>query len=247
MTFKADMGIVCSHPKETRAVAALLEGARREQFSLFTGHTGVLENRPCAVIESGMGGDRAYIAAKQLIGLVQPALILDFGVAAGVRDGLMAGSVIMAEKAVDASPLIKEWAKTDPFFMTPPRFTKEPILKELAIALPPEIKSALAGWEKVREGVIGSADFFLEHSLVRQELARRGVDAFCYEAFAVIQSSMEAGVPAFSIRGISDSGDEDAHRQFRDGLNAALSSLSKILVRFAANGIAFPKPESASL
>ena len=243
MTFKAEIGVVCSHPKETRTVAALLDGAKRAQFSLFTGFCGILENRPCAVIESGMGGDRAYIAAKQLIGLFQPEMILDFGVAAGVHNGLNVGSVVMAVKAAEVSPLIKEWAKIDPFFITPPKFAKEPILKEIIIAPPPELISAFDGWEKIKEGAVGSADFFLEHSLVKKELSKRGVDAFCYETFAVIQSSREAGVPALSIRGISDNGEEDAHRQFRGGLNAALSSLADILVRLAAIKMAFPKPE----
>jgi len=223
MSEKIDMGIVTSHPSETRAVIALLKDARNKSFSLFTGAVGMLEGHRCAVIESGMGSSRAFIAAKQLLPVFHPALIVDFGVAAAVGSDLVPGDVVIAQKVVDVAPLIEAWKRIDPFFLSPPRLTIEPPLKELTAAIQPDVANEMKKWQGLKTGVIASADFFLRSSIVRNELGRRGVDAFCYESFAVAKAAAEAATPWLSLRGISDTGGEDALARFHRSLNKALT------------------------
>ena len=98
MDIFTDIGIVCSHPKETRKLASVLKKARKERFSLFHGYTGILQGYRCVIIESGKGGNRAFVAAKQVFALFGPRIILDFGVAAGVHPDLRPGSVFFAQK-----------------------------------------------------------------------------------------------------------------------------------------------------
>jgi len=223
-----DIGIVCSHPRETRALAARLKNREKKIYSLFTGYTGSLLNYSCVIIESGMGGDRAYIATKQLIPLWEPRLIIDFGVAAGVNPELFPGAVFMAEKAWGISRLVKSWERTDPFFTSAQNLPEkidgneqcpDPGIMEEAKKIP-----------DVHTGIVGSADFFLKSKLVREEFSRRGIDSFNYETFAVFQAANEAGVPCISIRGISDTGGENAQPEFRKNLKKAISGATEALI-----------------
>ena len=240
MSEKIDIGIVTSHPSETRTISALLKDACNKSFSLFTGAAGTLEGQRCAVIESGMGKSRAYIAAKQLLTVFHPALIVDFGVAAAVSAGLAVGDVVIGQKVVDVTPLIEAWKQNDPFFLLPPRLTTEPPLEELTASIQQDAANMIKKLVGVKTGVIASADFFLHSSVVRNELAQRGVDAFCYETFAVTKAASEAMTPWLSLRGISDTGDKDALEQFHRSLNRVLTCARDALNQIV--GFWFRKP-----
>lgn len=231
MDSSADIGIVCSHPKETRALASVLKKAQKERFSLFKGYTGILQGYRTVIIESGMGGDRAFVAAKQILGTFGLRIVLDFGVAAGVHPDLCPGSVFFAQKVVDLSGFIRNWQSIDPFLgsvsKAPGKFERKEIeISELFL-------SEMGRMKGLALGAVGSADFFLADSLVRRELFRRGIDLFDYESFSVIRAAAENGVLCMSLRGVTDRGDETALEDFHKNLDKTLSDtvdyLSRIL------------------
>lgn len=225
-----DIGIVCGHPREMRAVASILKDAARERFSLFNGYTGMLEDCSCVVIGSGMGADRAYLATKQIIPLFEPRLIMDFGVAAGLRSDLSPGDVIAAEKVKDLSRLIKAWEEEAPFFTRRPNLAGN--LEAEDISLTKERLKPLGEIQGLKQAVVGSADFTLRNSLVGEELLGRGVDVFDNETFWVVKAAVEADVPCVSVRAVSDSGDEkalgDFHQHFKSVIKKALGYLREI-------------------
>lgn len=229
MDTSADIGIVCSHPKETRKLAVVLKNAQREPFSLFKGYSGILHGYRCVIIESGMGGDRAFVAAKQILTIFRPRVVLDFGVAAGVHPDLCPGSVFFAQKAVDLSGFFRYWQSVDPFFssisLAPAKFESEEIeISELFL-------SEMGRMKGLALGTLGSADFFLTDSLVRKELFRRGIDLFDYESFSVIKAAAENGILCMSLRGVTDRGDETAQADFHKNLDQALSATTDYLSR----------------
>ena len=222
MNKPSNIGIVCAHPREMRAVSSVLKNASLERFSLFKGYTGMLEGSPSVVIGSGMGGDSSYLATKQIIPLFQPGLIVDFGVAAGLRSDLHPGDVIAAEKVVDLSYFLRAWKEEDPFFSLSPSLPGKLELEEIPMA--EESMKLLREIEGLISGVIGSADFTLQNSMVREELARRGIDAFDNETFSVVGAASEAGISCISVRAISDLGCENALEEFQQNFKAAIKN-----------------------
>ncbi|MBN1902460.1 hypothetical protein JW926_14130 [Candidatus Sumerlaeota bacterium] len=229
MDSAAEIGIVCSHPKEAKSLASILKSAERERFSLFGGYSGILEGYRSVIIESGVGGDRAYVAAKQILGIYKPRIILDFGVAAAVHPELSPGSVFFAQKVVDLSDFISKWKSVDPFFHSasgaPEKFERRDLdISELFL-------SEMGRLQGLSFGTTGSADFILSDSLVRKELFRRGIDLFDCESYSVIRAASENGVLCMSLRGVTDRGDETALDDFQKNLEQALSSAVDYLRR----------------
>jgi len=230
-----DIGIVCSHLLETRTVVSLLTNTRKERFSLFAGYTGNLYGLSCAILESGMGADRAYLAAKQIISLFKPCVILDFGVAAGVNPALSPGMVFLAEKARDLTSFVRLWEAQDPFFSSTQHLPGNMDIEEIPMSS--EILAQVRNKSDVKTGMAGSADFFLRSSLVREELGRRGIDIFDYETFSVVKAASESGIPVLSIRGVSDLGNDSAQEGFRKNFQNALVQAGDFLPIFS--GICF--------
>ena len=228
-----DLGIVCSHPRETRAIVSLLKDGKRERFSLFIGYIGFLCGISCVIIESGMGRDRAYLAAKQTIPLFKPRVILDFGVAAGVNPALCPGTVFLAKKSVDLSEFMSIWEKRDPFFTSTQHLPDKVDSEEIGVHS--EILDQIVKSDDIKTGTAGSADFFLRSSLVRDELARRAIDIFDYETFSVLKAAVESGIPALSVRGVSDSGRDNAQEEFQTNLKKAIFRAADFLPSLCKN------------
>jgi nucleoside phosphorylase len=229
MDTTADLGIVCSHPKETRVLASVLKRAQKERFSLFKGYSGILQGYRSVIIESGMGGDRAYVAAKQILGTFNPQIIIDFGVAAAVHPDLSPGSVFFAQKVVDLSDFIRYWQGVDPFLSSisraPANFERREIeISELFLG-------EMGRLQGLAFGTVGSADFFLVDSMVRKELFRRGIDLFDYESYFVIKAAAENGVLCMSLRGVTDRGDETAQEDFHKHMEQSLDVTVDVLMR----------------
>jgi len=227
MEEKTEIGIVCSHPRETRGAVSILKNVESKQFSLFPGYTGDCGGRKCVVIESGMGADRAFIAAKQLVPIFHPDLIVDFGVAAGLSPSLEPGRVILSGKVKDVSTFLKDWEREDPFFSSLPRLPEEYPLEE--VDTPEEWMERIGRSGDMTPAVIGCSDFFLRSAIVREALLARGVEAFDFESFSVMKASEEAGIPSLCIRGISDRGDESAPGEFKSNLSRAITAAAGAL------------------
>jgi len=225
------LGIVCSHPAEMRAVLAIMKEKHDVRFSLFKGCEGRLGERPCVAIESGMGGDRAYVATKQLLPIYRPRVILDFGLAAGLRADIVPGDVVVADRVLDCSVFLGSWKERDPFLTNDPPGT---VLEEGSVLEPAEGVLAAAERNGLKRAAVGSAEFFLESGRVRDALRDLGVDVFDYETWSVGLAAHEAGVSWASLRAVSDGGTQSAREDFHRHMKASLSKASEALARFAA-------------
>ena len=232
MSDKAYMGIVCSHSKEAAAAASVLKQAKKQRFSLFTGYTGFLSNRKTVIIESGMGGDRSYIAAKQLIPLYKPEILLDFGVAAGVSAKLSPGDVAIIARAYDMSAYFQNLEKEDPFISERHPIPESAMHNSItANGIPQKLRENPEGAFPANSA---SADYFLNDSFICKELQKRGVDVFTFETYSLFQAASEAKIPFFGLRVISDRGDEKAGKDFRRNLRKALNNASLYLKKISA-------------
>ena len=89
------IGIIVAMPEE---IKPLLKGAPqvvREQLGIFPLYSFSQHNHRFAVIESGIGADRALTAAQTLTEALNPELLISMGFGGGVSPGLQAGDIVI--------------------------------------------------------------------------------------------------------------------------------------------------------
>lgn len=231
MADKIAIGIVCSHPKETKSLSAVLKNAKKARFSLFRGMEGMLGDKPCIVIESGMGGDRAYAAVKQLIPLYEPEVILDFGAAAALSGDFSPGDLVAVNAAMNCSAFLSAWKKSDPFFNDPAQI---PDMDFPVIRVPSNVTSVFQKIGDISVTDAGCADHFIESETVRNTLQEQEIGLFDYETWSVFQASKESGVLYGSLRVITDKAGKNAVKEFRKNAGPALNRAAGILPSIVA-------------
>lgn len=168
---------------------------RRAGHGYFEGEIG---GSPAVLAISGIGEERAYKTAKEILGLFPDArAYVSVGLSASLVPGLSPGDIVGASEIVTpASP-----------FNTYPC---DPGLLDAVSKI------------KFRTGKFVAASKTVTTSLEKREIARSsGAIALDMESGGAARASVEAGVPFISIRAISDGLDEDLPVDFnllmRDG------------------------------
>jgi len=103
-----DAGIVFALAVEADAFERLVEGRREFRASRLTFHTGRVAGRSIAWCVSGIGGEAAEAATRQLIAGHRPRCVITAGFAGALDPGISRGSVIRGSRAVrdgDATPV----------------------------------------------------------------------------------------------------------------------------------------------
>jgi nucleoside phosphorylase len=225
-------------PLETAALRSLLPGSqvRREPNgvrsieSTFVGTHITWELR---TVEGGMGNVATAAAAAQSFDNFSPDLILFVGVAGGLKPADQKhGDVVITNRAYNASAGKEATGPNgEPTFLGRPmseRITQE--LEELAkqvastMRLHASIKiSAVAS----TEAVLGTADGSI-YKRIRENI--NDCSIVDMESYGVLLGARRVGVPAISVRGISDLVDDktpgaDEHRQPTAAKNAAKVAL----------------------
>jgi adenosylhomocysteine nucleosidase len=107
-----DAGIVFALAVEADAFERLVEGRREFRASRLTFHTGSVAGRAIAWCVSGIGGEAAEAATRQLIAGHRPGCVITAGFAGALDPGLSRGGVIRGSRAVregDAPPVTLAW------------------------------------------------------------------------------------------------------------------------------------------
>jgi adenosylhomocysteine nucleosidase len=161
---------------------------RRAGHGYFEGEIG---GSPAVLAVSGIGEERAYKTAKEILGLFPDALAyVSVGLSASLVPELSPGDIVGASEIVTAS---------SPFNTHP----CDPGLIEDVSKI------------NFRTGKFAAASKTVITSLEKREIARAsGAIALDMESGGAARGSIEAGVPFISIRAISDGLDEDLPADF---------------------------------
>ena len=191
------IGLVAAMPEEIRPLLRRAGKQKRELVSGFDIYRFVIGDREAALIESGIGAERAARATSILIDAVAPGMILNFGFAGAVLPGPKVGDVVMADRLL---------------FFKERLFTEEPGLHwDLSERLAALLEAACRGKDfRVQRGTFVTAG----EIVAKQRLAGlmpegTGYPVLEMETAAVARIAARAAIPLVALRAISDGAEEE--------------------------------------
>jgi len=90
------IGLIAAMTQESDALLRFIKGTKRIRLGVFHGYTFELHGQTCILVTSGMGLRRAREAARCLVELKVPRLLISFGIAGAVEPDLEIGDVVAA-------------------------------------------------------------------------------------------------------------------------------------------------------
>jgi len=211
------IGLIAAMPQESKALLRYIKEWETINLGAFRGQYFELSGQTCVLVTSGMGVRRASEAARNLVEMNAPRLLISFGIAGAVEADLEIGDVVAAEAACRLDqgipgPLLP---------LTPlPEAARKAAVQVLARrgARLFAGTAVTAGISQVIEYQLGE----MKHPILEMETT------------GIAQVAAEKGIPLLSLRAISDGPcapipfnlieimDEDANLQFGRMLKAVV-------------------------
>jgi len=220
------IGVVAAMPQEIAPLLRRFKGFRKDRAAGRNLYRFEVKGVPVALMESGMGPRNAAAATGSLIELTAPDCLLNFGFAGGVRSGLAAGELVLAERVcyledgclsevplpdTGLSYLVAEALAAAPFTLHRGTFVTAGSITS---------KTALAG-------LLGAG---ARHPVLEMETA------------ALLRVAAEAGIPVVAVRGVSDAADEELGFSLDEFCDDDLKiSLARVLRSIAAKPWIIPQ------
>ncbi|MER1968779.1 5'-methylthioadenosine/adenosylhomocysteine nucleosidase [Castellaniella sp. GW247-6E4] len=226
------IGILAALREEASHLLADLEpGGRRTRIALRDYTSGTIHGHDCVIVLARIGKVAAATTATALIEHFGVDRLIFTGVAGGVAPGLRIGDVVIADT------LVQHDLDARPFF---PRH-EIPLLDTSHCAADPDLTGRLETaaqafldgtiWQRigpdvrrqfdlvqprVHRGLIASGDQFIGSATGVRALREALPDALAVEmeGAAVAQVCHEYGIPFAVMRTVSDTADDQAHRDF---------------------------------
>src|SRR4030065_625349 len=91
------IGLIAAMNQESAALLHCVKGWKRIAAGTLRGYTFTVSSKTCLLVTSGMGMRRAGEAARTLLQMSSPGLLISFGIAGAVEADLGIGDVVLAE------------------------------------------------------------------------------------------------------------------------------------------------------
>ncbi len=92
------IGIIVAMPEEIKPLLRGVHSVTKETLGIFPLHRFTQHNRQFALIESGIGADRALAAAQTLTEGLNPELIISMGFGGGISPELKVGDIVIGKR-----------------------------------------------------------------------------------------------------------------------------------------------------
>jgi len=204
------IGIIGAMDTEVELLLSWLTNKEEVQVGNGLFYTGLLGGQEVVVCRSGIGKVAAAICALRMTSRFGASLLINTGVAGGLRPGMRPGDCIVAREALhhDFDATGFGYAKgnlcdpTDRNAFTV--FKADPAWVEKAMAAAPQ------GMELV-PGLVATGDCFVASTPRKKEIYETfGADVVEMEGAAIAQAAVAEGVPFLILRIASDLADENA-------------------------------------
>lgn len=227
------MAVEVSHLKEK------MTDVRVDRISGIDFHVGRLMEKDVVVATSGIGKVHAAICAQTMILKYNPSVVLNTGVAGGLRSHTRIGDVVIAKAVVqhdmDTSPV------GDPVGLISGINIVEIPVSERITALLQEASAhldevdATFGHTSVHVGIIGTGDqFFSSQEQFDRIHSQFGAIAAEMEGGSIGQVCFVNGIEFGIVRAISDNGDESSHMDYMAFVGPAAKRSHDMVMRFVA-------------
>jgi adenosylhomocysteine nucleosidase len=210
--------------EECRPILRRVQGWKMCRLGRFPGYRFRLDGRDCLLVQSGIGLKRAGDAARALLAAASPKLLVSFGVAGAVKDGLNIGDVVFVRSV---SLLEKGILGLTMHLTTFPDSAQEAIAEAL------ERGGARLVW--------GTALTTRGSQFVHLESPETENPVIEMETAAIAQAAVDYEVPLLGLRGVSDNPREplpiDPDAVMNENYQLRVGKLIQVLARHP--GIAF--------
>ncbi len=244
------IGILCAMAEEIEHLRPLLTETDTHRVADLAVLSGLLDDVPVVLAESGIGKVNAAFVSTMLLQQFGCGALVLAGVAGGVDPATKVGDIVIGEAAVqhDYGSLIAGRVKTYPAGVPPlPGFEGDPLLRvdpallvglraRLSEYTPDALAKALGGGKPtVHYGSILAGDHFLNCAETRERLyAEFGAIAVEMESGPVAQIAARFGAPWLVVRAISDLAGDDSHLDFATFLPEAARLTAPIVREMVA-------------
>lgn len=178
-------------PEECRPLLRRVQGWEKCYLGQFTAYRFRLSGRDCLLVQSGIGMKRAADAARALLAAESPQLLVSFGVAGAVREGLPIGAVV----SVGGVILLE-------------RGIARPLMHLATLSAPARQAAAEALRAHDAQLVWGTAFTTHGSQVVEGEMSEMENPLLEMETAAIFQAAAETKIPLIGLRGISDNPDQ---------------------------------------
>lgn len=226
------IAIIGAMPQEIEILRNLMLEAKVTEIANCKIFEGKINNRPVAVLQSGIGKVAAAMGTTLLIQLFKPDMIINTGSAGGLDANLNVGDVIISTEVrhhdVDVTAFGYEKGQLP---ANPAAFLPNAELVEVA-----KKQAEKLGLNAV-SGLICSGDAFINGA---EKIAQIRADfpqvaAVEMEAAAIAQVCHAMDVPFVVVRAISDVADKESHLSFDEFLPLAAEKSSEMVLAMLNN------------
>jgi adenosylhomocysteine nucleosidase len=181
------IGLIAAMTQESEALLRCVKPWKRVAVGPLRGNSFVLTRQNCVLVTSGMGVRRASEAARNLVELNSPQMLISFGIAGAVEADLEIGDVVLAEAVCSLDQGV-------PGSLMPLEPWPDAARKAAAEVLVTRGRQLFTGTAVTTGGsqVMQSQLGEMRHPILEMETA------------GIAQVAAEKGIPLLSLRAISD-------------------------------------------
>lgn len=179
--------MIAAMAEECRPLLRRVQGVQTSRMGGFLSYRFQLSGRDCLLVQSGIGMKRAGDAARALLAEANTEMLVSFGIAGAVEDGLLIGDVV----AVHSVTLLDQGVPGPMVRLAAFSSEAQEVINE---ALRPRYARL----------VVGSALTTRGSQVVRQGLPELENPVLEMETAAIAQAATQHGIPLLALRAISD-------------------------------------------
>ena len=216
--------LICAMDAEAEGFRSMLKNREDQILSGLTFSTGTLCGVDVTVVKCGVGKVNAALCTQTALLHFSPKAVINVGVAGGVGEGVVTGSVVLGSDTVQYDFDLTDLGEADGLYS----LCDESIVSSLqraALSVLPE--------EKVFVGRIATGDRFVGDSATATRLRDHYSALACeMEGGAVAQVCALSQVPCAVLRAISDNANEQSGVDFPTFLASAVKNTEKIITAY---------------
>lgn len=222
------IGIIASMDDELKLIKEQLKNLEITKVTGTTYYKGTINEKEIVLVKCLTGKVHMALTAQKLIDNFLPNILMNVGVAGGLKDEMNIGDVVIATKTIqsDMDAVTLGWGEIG---VIPDINIKDFITDKEVLEKSEEIKD---NYEfNVLFGTIVTADKFVTKEEDKEFLINQ-FDGYCtdMETAALGQVCYTNNISFMGIRGISDAANSDANTDFRANLVKASDNCGKLVV-----------------
>lgn len=223
------VGIIAAMQEEMNEVKNIMEDIKEKQIHELTFIEGIVNNRECVLVQSGVGKVNAARTTQIMIDKYDIEYVINVGSAGTTKDDLNIGDIVVAEKVVQHDFDITAFGHKKGYISNVGDF----ILADNNLVDKIISCKIFDNNVKTKKGIVASGDIFCTEENMKNKIKDKfNADAVEMEGAAIAQVCYLDKIPFVIIRSISDSPNGNNAITFERFLETASKRCAELLRSF---------------